>query len=249
MQVPIMRIMLSIVSTATAIFAADFWQSKPFSEWTEKEAARLLVSSPWARQVTVSTGPGDAPSHGNNRHGSTMEDNPTAMRPPAAQPTADGAAGIPRASSTGDDAAQSGAASTKLVIQWRSARPVKQALARLKFGAETASSSEARQFIEQAEPNYVVAILGIPRAMIAASDAGKSSLLDHTTLTAGGQTIHPADIQFRPGPTLDVFLVFPHFEHLSAGDKEIELSIREAPLVLKEKFRLKDMLFNGRLEL
>ena len=36
-----------------SLWAADFWQAKPYTEWNDKETQRLLDSSPWARQVEI----------------------------------------------------------------------------------------------------------------------------------------------------------------------------------------------------
>src|ERR1700678_3477078 len=40
--------------------AADFWQ-KPYTEWSDKDTAKMLTDSPWAKSVSVSmAGPGGA---------------------------------------------------------------------------------------------------------------------------------------------------------------------------------------------
>ena len=36
-----------------ALLAADFWQ-KPYTNWSEKDAAKLLTDSPWAKSASVS---------------------------------------------------------------------------------------------------------------------------------------------------------------------------------------------------
>ena len=41
---------------ALSLSAADPWQTKPFAEWTEKDARKLLANSPWARPVQVALG-------------------------------------------------------------------------------------------------------------------------------------------------------------------------------------------------
>lgn len=33
------------------LLAADFWQSKKPSEWTEKEARKIVENSPWVKEV------------------------------------------------------------------------------------------------------------------------------------------------------------------------------------------------------
>src|SRR5688572_31744822 len=41
------------MSSFVALRADDFWEKKPFTQWSEKEAISLLAESPWARTQTV----------------------------------------------------------------------------------------------------------------------------------------------------------------------------------------------------
>src|SRR4029453_17650322 len=43
----------------------DFWDTKPYSEWNDKEVEKLLKHSPWSRRVTLSRGAMGAPGYGN----------------------------------------------------------------------------------------------------------------------------------------------------------------------------------------
>lgn len=45
--------LFTLVLGATA-FAADFWLSKPYAEWSEKEVLKLLSNSPWAKPIDIS---------------------------------------------------------------------------------------------------------------------------------------------------------------------------------------------------
>ena len=53
-----------------SLWAADFWQTKPYTEWNDKDTQKLLNSSPWAREVELPMGGGpgstgvDAPGRG-----------------------------------------------------------------------------------------------------------------------------------------------------------------------------------------
>jgi hypothetical protein len=42
-----------LIITATAYAGKEFWESKPFDEWTPKECQRLLVDSPWAKVLNL----------------------------------------------------------------------------------------------------------------------------------------------------------------------------------------------------
>ena len=43
------------------LVAADFWEEKDFTAWSDEEVQVMLTASPWTRNVTILTGvPGDA---------------------------------------------------------------------------------------------------------------------------------------------------------------------------------------------
>jgi hypothetical protein len=48
-----LAVVLMIVSLA---LAADFWNSKPYSKWSQADATRLLTNSPWAKTTPMRTG-------------------------------------------------------------------------------------------------------------------------------------------------------------------------------------------------
>ena len=41
---------------ALCMWAADFWTTKPFTEWNEKEVQKILSDSPWTAKITISGG-------------------------------------------------------------------------------------------------------------------------------------------------------------------------------------------------
>jgi hypothetical protein len=48
----------SAILILTGVFAApggEFWEKKPYKEWNEKECAKLLEDSPWARALKLTT--------------------------------------------------------------------------------------------------------------------------------------------------------------------------------------------------
>lgn len=244
-----MKLFAQFLLSAMTLFAADFWQAKRFTEWSTKEAQRVLTSSPWTRQATLTIGPASGGSHSGDRRGASIYDNPTIMRPPDQGQDAAGGAPKQQGGNSGDDDRQPATAPVKLTVQWRSALPVKQALARAKFGAEAATWPEARQLLESYEPAYVVAVLGIAKSLLPGAGTVKQSLTDRTTLTMGGTATPPSDIQFRTSAGgVDAFFVFPRTP-IAPATKEAEFSIKLAPLNLKERFRLAEMVFKGKLEM
>ena len=67
-----------------SLWAADFWQSKPFGEWSDKDVQKMLDNSPWSKPVSVGTDlvpPSDTGKKGGGRAGMGEIDNPNAGAP------------------------------------------------------------------------------------------------------------------------------------------------------------------------
>ena len=79
----------------------------------------------------------------------------------------------------------------------------------------------------------------------------KAGILEQTTLSAKGKdSLQASDILVGPpGKSMEAFFVFPKKAEFTIADKEIEFSTKLGPLVVKYKFHVKDMLYNGALQL
>jgi hypothetical protein len=139
--------------------------------------------------------------------------------------------------------------SVVLTVVWQSAMPAKQALARRKFGAEAATSDEAKKFVEENE-TYQIALSGITPRMVRAPLA-KSAILAKTTLASKGKdALHATDILISPsGKVTEAVFVFPKTTAFSLDDKDVEFSTMIGATEVRTKFRLKDMIVNGALQL
>ncbi len=49
-------IALIAIGTTLTVWGKDFWEEKPFTQWSEQEAMKILSESPWARTQTVMAG-------------------------------------------------------------------------------------------------------------------------------------------------------------------------------------------------
>src|SRR5579862_6399667 len=82
-----------------SLFAADFWTSKPFTQWSEKEAQRMVESSPWAKPVSVAMGGGEAQrGSGSNRRSMNEAGADSTTQPGAGDPMDGGGRGRNRRS-------------------------------------------------------------------------------------------------------------------------------------------------------
>jgi|SRR5580765_379652 len=94
-------------AAVAGLAAANFWESKPYTEWSPKEVEAILGDSPWTKKVSI-----------------------VVQRPP--RPSDDGGGrgggdGLARGFPIPDP-------QLKMTLTWRSARPVREALSRLNNG-------------------------------------------------------------------------------------------------------------------
>ncbi|HMD48352.1 MAG TPA: hypothetical protein VKG79_04610 [Bryobacteraceae bacterium] len=240
---------LAVFAAAVCLFAADPWQSKPYTQWSEKDVQKILSSSPWARPVAISgvAPPVDAGATGRGE---------SANRPPGMDPTTGPGAMQPNGQEGGrdrmGDVYSPGAATNSsfvLTVLWESAMPVKQALARRKLGAEAATSPDAKKFLD-ANDNYLITVSGLTPELVRPPLA-KSEILKRTALSAKGKdALHATDIVINPsGKVKEAIFVFPKTTRFTLEDKDVEFSTQLGSVEVKSKFHLKDMVVNGALEL
>ncbi len=229
------RIILFCISLCFLSFclnAADFWQAKTASEWNDKQLQKMLTSSPpgtGAFGLPMSTPGTSAGSAGKGG----------------------GGGGRGRGGGEGGDDQGSGFVDISSRA-WQSAMPLKQALMRLRFGAEAGTSPQAKAFLDQVETNYVMVLSGPLRSYMRGNPEDlKATLLKATSLTAKAKdALKPTEIQVTASQKGgEVIFFFPRSAPFTLDDKEVEFSTKlgERPLVYK--FRLKDMVFGGKLEL
>jgi hypothetical protein len=220
------------------LLAADFWQ-KPYMEWSDKDAARMMNNSPWARSVSVAMGgpggPGGAP-------------------PPGGGGGFGGGRGPQGGggSEYGPGAQGSSAPTFDVVARWQSALPVREALVRLKFGTEADKSAEAAKVLEQQDRPYEIVLSGAMGMFLGGKPGDAAKALSDVSFLSSSRTgdIKASQIEVgKPGKTMDVLFVFPRSMPFTSEDKEVEFTTKLGTSSLKYKFKLKDMVVNGKLEM
>jgi hypothetical protein len=221
------------------LVAADFWQ-KPYMQWSDKDTAKMMNSSPWAKSTSVSmSGPGGGA--------------PPPM--PAGGGFGGGAPGGPQGgggSEFGPGAQGSSGPSFEIVARWQSALPIRQALVRLKFGAEADKSPEAAKVLEQQERPYEIVLSGPMGMFLGGKPEDSAKALSEVSFLSSSRTgaIKASQIEVgKPGKTMDVVFVFPRSMPFTVEDKEVEFSTKLGASTVKYKFKLKDMVLNGKLEM
>jgi hypothetical protein len=241
------KLVLLLLPAVITLWAADFWQSKPFTSWSDKDIQRMLTNSPWSREVSI----GPAQAAGRDILGA---DGPSPRTPntQVSSPEIGGASQAP----TELDGIPAVPQRIEVVLRWQTALPVRQALIRARYGAEATTSPAAKQALDHDESEYIVDVSGIPAAMLR-GDAEKikqAARMAASLSAKGKETLHSTRVEFSEppqtlSPTVDAFFSFPRSTVFTLDDKEVEFSARIGDAILKYRFRLKDMVFNGKLEL
>lgn len=267
---------LGAAATPLPVFAADPWE-KEISQWSEKDIQRIMQDSPWAKNASVPLGVGGNPGGGGGGRGGRgrggggggggIGDASTGAG--GSMGGDSGGMGGGRGAPAGGDMSPSGGAvpSINFLIRWQSARPIKAALIRARLGKEADTSAQAKAFIEKEEPDYVVAMvapgmLGMGGERPGGPGGGgdrkgppggadeEASLVEATTLSwKGHEGLHPVKV-IMPKENSPAFVFhFAKTHPIELDDKEVEFATKRGPLVIKKKFKLKDMVYDGKLAL
>jgi hypothetical protein len=265
------KLPLLALATALGLWAADFWVSKPYTEWSEKEIQKMVTDSPWTAKTSVDVtappargGAADAGTPGRGgRGGARSGPQGDAIN---SDPGIDGGGGGgfggggiggPAGPGAGAGGAGGGAGgmSAPVVIRWQSALPVKQAMMKSRYGNEVSTSAEAKKVLEREEQFYII-YLGTSPMAARGLQGRKDALLQSTSLNVKGKPpIKPTDIQFsppqpgQPQAPAEAYFLFPRTAPLTLEDKEVEFVTKINSSNVKSKFKLKDMVLNGKLEL
>jgi hypothetical protein len=259
------RLLVALGITALVLIAEDFWVKKPYTDWSDKDAAKLLTNSPWSHDVVLNMGAGDSGRGGGGRRGggnsASTDGNPMggggvgSPNGSMATPSMDsGGAGTSRNRGGGGGDGQGvgggGAPSITLHVRWQSALPLREAIVVAKLGHEKAASDQAKKYLGQAMPFYIVAVVGLPAGMAERmrddqlAEVAKGAILvrkDKDPITAESAQ----KIQGEAG----VAFLFPKTAAIALDDKEVEFISRVGTLEVKRKFKLKDMVRGDKLEL
>lgn len=218
---------------ATLLSSADFWQTKKFSEWSGKEVNKILSDSPWAHpiEVVVSGGGGGMPGGGGGGRGGRG-----------------GGGGMGNASdATGERAV--------LTLRFLRALPVKQAVLRQKFGDQVLSSPDAQADLARPENAYILAITDVPSDVFGTrvdpAKLGEMYKKSAQINVKGREPIKAVEARVAPVTPYrgTLLLAFPKDKPITLEDNEIEVEVRLGRIEVKHKMKLKDMVFDGKLEI
>lgn len=211
------------LAASALVSAADFWTSRPFLDWSDKEARAIAADSPWAAVVSV------------------------ALPPRGPVPSADVTGGGRGGGGRGDEGFGPAPLRIRVTISWRSALPVKQAAIRSQVGRGGTLSADQQAFLAQDEQFYVIGIEGLPPQY---SSPGAGTSVESFLRPTGKPPIPAARAGAQPARGGGALLIaFPRNEPIAVEDGDVEFTAKFGSMEIKKKFKLKDMLFDGSLAL
>ena len=258
---------VSLFMGVVALWAADFWQTKPFTDWDQKEAQKLLTDSPWAKRLSISLPGGGQQNAGGGKGGGRGGRGGGGPAGESADPgiSGGGAPGIAENAGLGgrgggggggfgagsSDTGVAQVPSLQLLVSFRSALPWREALAKFKYGAEAGTNPEAKKLVEAKQEYYIVDVGGLPAYVQPHDDDDKKRLLIQTLLSAKGKDpLTAIEVQFgMDGRNVDAYFFFPRMAEFTVNDKEVEFDTKVGGLAIKDRFNLKNMVISGKLEM
>jgi hypothetical protein len=218
----------------------DFWVKKDYKEWTPEEVKKLLTNSPWSKDVIVTAPAAGGAQRGQAANGIDAE-NPNVSR----------GRGGGRTGPAGDAEINSapGNSEISLNVSWRSALPLRKAITKSRMGDSSEVPADAQQLLGSNPTEYVVVVSGIPARM--ARTVQNPDLLNRSSIKIGKrEPVPPKSFDFQTRTqSIDVFFLFPRTNPITLEDKEVEVDLKLGTMEVKRKFNLKDLVYNGKLEL
>ena len=220
---------------AALLWAGPFWETN--DDWSPDQVRQLLQDSPWARPAKVEF----FGESGEGIGGGTRGGGFPGSRGRGGGFPGGGGIGFPdggwgRLGPLGVN----NAFDSEVVARWRSARPMELALAR-------ASGDEPR---DENKRRYVVSLSGLPPAI--AHVAQEPERLQHAASLAlrDGTHLRPvrAEVLPRPG-TPGVLFEFSRDREITLADRTVEFLLSADDFSVRARFKLKDMMYQGKLEL
>lgn len=229
---------LAVGLAGAGLWGGD-WRSERFPAWSEATVMRVLTDSPWARVRRVRL-----EWHKREQRPLRAEDVPGTTGPNMQRPGLGplGGIGTPRSSLPLE---------AELIIRWTSALPVRQATALYRAREEKRAGGGAVADVDGAPADVILEIHGIPAEVGHAGAGTVEAAAVEGIVVQGprGAVIRPSKAEAKmQGLTLDLYV---HFRRAAfeAGPGALEVRADLQIFRLRERFRLREMVYGGRLEI
>ena len=227
------------------LLAADRkWASKDYTEWSAAETERVLADSPWVKRAQAS-------------YGTTDEDaRAYPVKAPGPREAGLGGRGVSDGNWDGGVGRMQTGGDPKLpvTVRWDSALPIREALLK----SHAAEAGETPNTLSKPEKYYIVAVIGLAAARKVSSENAERDQFEMTRTRQGllnqsrllrrdKKAIVPEDARIDESGNVRVF--FPKTDAITLEDKEVVFGTAFGSIRVSQRFRLKDMVYKGKLEL
>jgi hypothetical protein len=255
MSLPTRRLFLASLTATPCAFAktpwafSKSWDEPAFPSWSADFIDRMLTDSPWAKQSTVKVEI-DPVQRMQSSNSFAQIGIPGIGWPTGGSRTGNGSPGS--APWPGSGGGMPTKAEIFLTTRWASALPIRRARALQEYGAYGLKTEEAVELLTAKQTEYAIEVAGFNTTIIRqgakkfAADLSKTARL----VIPGRRPISATDVHVpEHGMHLMATLRFPRLENLEAKEGSVELTAETRGIELHERFKLKDMVYGGSLEL
>lgn len=249
------RVLVFVCASALCL-AADHqkWISNDYTQWTPAQTAQMLAYSPWARQATAFFGTTDEDARSFPVQMPTPRDAGAGGRAVSDGKWDGGVGRIPRG----------GTPTLPVTVRWDSALPIREAL----LASHAPENRDTEHTLAEPDKYYVITVIGLARGhqvTLSNPDSTESpanegrtpfdvrqtrqGLMNLSRLTPRAKKpIVPEDVRLdEASGRIQIF--FPKSEPIVASDKEVFFGTTYGSIKVTQRFRLKDMMYKGKLEL
>jgi hypothetical protein len=235
---------LLIFSVALLMAADPIWKAKPAAQWSEADAKQILAASPWVKEVTAGIARpqtedelragGEMGEHHGVGYDGVENNKPRNGQLPKSVPDL--------LFGKGPTNTRFKPGQTTVRIRWESALPVR--IAELKGREVEPPTLEGE--------GYQVAVYDVPGAYFKDDPQKLGATIKEGCFLRreGKKDVKPARVEvFQRGDTLVVTFLFPLSAELSTKDGFVEFQAHIGRVVVDYHFDLRQMEFQGKLEL
>lgn len=234
------RLLIGVAVLCGTLWGAGFWDKKDFVQWSPKEVERIFMNSPWSKSVSITLGPPTAAFAGGGAGrrgrggGGGGGGGGAGGRGGGGFGGGGGGAGGPGGGGFGGGGRGAGggpgmgqpAPSLTLMVRFKSALPVKHALVKHNMGESTVVTPAMKQFIDQQEDYYIVAVENLPRALARFEEEPERLVGSARLRRKNKEDLMPATVEVKVSQRVEFNYFFVKTDPIELADKEVEFYMK-----------------------
>lgn len=259
MKCAVLSLVTSLVMAGAALAGKRFWQEIPYQEWNQEQISKILTKSPWSHQFHISrakledfhrpavSGPVDEQLK-RNRPNAPGSVGITSRGPSVYAQTQTGSRHL---DSTGGDFGSF----VPVIIRWETAAPVKWAWDRVRGSSRAGNKADDGEWMGKYPNHVVVSLSGLPPQAVPFEPAEKDRFLEDVKSQSYLKIRNrarwmPVGAKVRKQQRwVALHLLFPRdlTQKIDLRDNRIEFVTKISDQKISRKFKLKDMVLDGKL--